>query len=356
MIRSSIQDFKIIFLALTLLLVPLGLHGQGMNPSGPVKNLSVGDIMPRTLQGSGYNEFWNYHFYLNDGMNVHITFSVVDFGAFKSPVSGIRISIFNLYGETYQVSREYPIERLHLDKHSMRLQLHPERDFYFEGRLPDEHRIRVYNTKAGVLYDIDLQLSEIQQGISWGDGIYNDEIGIYTHIPYAKVTGHIAVDDKKKRVNGTAYMDHTWQYESNVKIIDSGYKFISHTGPESWDIVNFLLPSRGGYNHTIGHRISRRNERISHYGVTRIHNIRSERIHGKQVAKDFELVFSNGNSLKIERTRHDEMHDTFGELGWFARMAVRRILGGELIDFRGAGVMREGGQVVRGYYNFVVID
>jgi len=359
MVKSFIQDFKIIILALTLFLLPTALHGQVINPGGPMRNVSAGDIMPRTLQGSGYNEFWNYHFYLNDGMSVHITFSVVDFGAFKSPVSGIRISIFNLYGETYQVSREYPIERLYLDRQRMRFQLHPERDFYFEGRLPDEHRIRVYNTKADVLYDIDLQLTDIQKGISWGDGIYtvgNDKIGIFTHIPYAKVSGHIAVNDKKKRVSGTAYMDHTWQHQSNVKIIDSGYKFISHAGPESWDIINFLLPASGKDSQTIGHRISRRNDRIGHYGVNRINNVRSERIQGKLVAKEFDLVLSNGSVLKIERTRHDEMHDTFGELGWIARMAVRRILGGELIDFRGGGLMRDGGQAVRGNYNFVIID
>src|SRR5690606_33082506 len=116
-------------------------------------------ILPQSLGQGGYNEFWNYHFYLDQDIRVHITFSAVDFGAFKSPVNGVRMSIQNFDGKTWQVSREYPIDRLTVNERQFQMRLHPERNFYFEGELPKRHKVVVAFTKDETTYSVDLDFT-----------------------------------------------------------------------------------------------------------------------------------------------------------------------------------------------------
>lgn len=352
------KQICLFIIILQLFVIPNAV-AQTFNPYGPLMPTTADDFWPKTLSGPNFNEFWNYHFYLNNGMKVHITFSVVNFGSFKSPVSGARISILNLEGQTYQVSREYPIERLVIDKDRFRMQLHPEREVFVEGRLPAQHRVRVFTRKDNVQYDIDLVFSDIQPGVAWGDALYgirSEKIGIMTMIPHARVRGHVAVDDVRAEVRGTAYMDHTWQHQSSVRMIHSAYKFVHHTDGDNWDILYFMLPERRGEMATIGHRIVNENGRIKHFGVNKISRFSTSRIDGKDVGNEMDLVLSSGDTVRLLRRRDQEVHTTFGELGWLARRAVRSFLGGELVDFRGDGVLREGNREIRGHYNFVIID
>lgn len=352
--------FRLLFLSVLFLTISFSSNAQVTNPEGGFKQPAEESIWAQTLTGNHYNEFWNYQFYFDNGIKMHVIFSAADFGGLKSAVSGIRISIFYPDGKTYQVAREYPIERLVQDRENHRFQLHPEREIYFEGKLPDEHLLVVNTAKGGVDYDFRLQFHNIKPGLQWGDGqfsIQNEKIGIITHIPYADVHGYVRVNDNRQEVHGTAYMDHTFQNQTTTKLMHSGYRFVHHRNSQNWDLVYTLRPSNNREMRAIGYYLKSRQGKIRLYGAEQaiLHNV--ERLRSTNIAGRVQLRFENGSELEITRAHDQESYPLLGELGWLARRAAKTFLGGEVIDFRGEGVLTMGDQSpIHGEYNFFVID
>lgn len=336
------------------------VNAQVSNPEGRIEPVPDDDIWAKTLDGNHYNELWNYQFYLNDGIVVHIAFSVANFGTFKSPVSGVQMSIYNLDGELYQVSREYPVHYLIQDKENYMFQLRDERTIYFRGKLPNEHEVRVGFSKDGVHYDVDLTLTNIQKGVKWGDGIFNignEEVGIITHIPYAEVQGTIVVNDIEKRVRGTAYMDHTFQDQATTSLVHSGYRFIHQTNKQNWDHLYFFLPEETGNNKTIGYRLEKKNGELKVNGIEYIDRLAKGDAFGEDIARILDLRLDDSSEIRVSRTANLEKFSVLGELGWLAKKAAKSFLGGEVIYLRGEAILMESGnRPKRGYYNFFLID
>jgi hypothetical protein len=349
-------------IAILVVVCSIGWNNQALaqtfNPYGPMNQAPAEMILPQSVGQKGFNEFWNYHIYLDQDIRVHITFSAVDFGSLKAPVNGLRMSIQNFDGKTWHVSREYPIDLLTIHRNQHKVMLHPERELYFEGKLPDKHRLVVYLIKEGVEYRVELDFTQIEPSLVWGDGKYGIRdagINIITHIPYARVNGFIKINDKRVNVSGTAYMDHSWQFESSVKLVHSAYKFVSHRDRNNWEIIYMVLPQARDDFQTIGHRISSHDGTVRHHGINRIESHEQGRIEGKPVFRSMKLNLGNESAV-LRRTRDREMHTTFGELGWIARRGIRAFLGGEVIDFRGRGELVVDGQRYSGEYSFLVID
>lgn len=336
------------------------LSAQVSNPKGNLEAVGQELIWAQTLKGNHFNEFWNYHFYLNDGLTVHIVFSAVDFGGLKAPVSGVKVSAVNFEGETYQLTREYSLDKLQQDRENFIFRPNPERELYFRGELPDELTVRIRTSKNENLYDIELHLKNIANGFRLGNGIYHvdgEEIGIITHIPYAEVTGYVAMNNVRKDVFGTAYMDHTFQDETTTKLMDSGYRFVSHQDPNNWDLIYLMLPNHSRYNQTIGYRIVNQEGSISSHPVNRILQKVESEAFGKDIARILEVDIGGEQSIRILRTEDHEKFSVLDELGWPARQAARRFLGGEVIDFRGeALLMEQGHKPKKGFYNFFIVD
>lgn len=336
------------------------LNGQVSNPQGKLENIGHELIWTQTLKGKHFNEFWNYQFYLNDGLTVHIVFSAVDFGGLKPPVTGVKVSVFNLDENIYQLTREYSMDKLLQDRGNHLFRPNPERELYFKGKLPDEHMIRIGTSKDGNLYDIMLELNNIADGFRLGDGKYNvegEEIGIITHIPYAEVTGYVAVNEVKKEVTGTAYMDHTYQNQTTSRLMDSGYRFVYHDDAKNWDLVYFMLPDNSNDGKTIGYRVVNDNGNTEHFGVNKILQRVDSNTFDRNFARIIEVDIGNGRSVRLLRTENHEKFSVFDELGWVARKAARTFLGGEVIDFRGeAAIMERGHKPKNGFYNFFLVD
>jgi hypothetical protein len=360
MLQPTIYTLTRPFLVLILLslLKTTGTFAQTFNPYGPMQHASPGSILPQSVGEKGFNEFWNYHVYLEQDIRIHITFSAVDFGSIKSPIVGLRMSIQNFDGKTWHVSREYPIERLTVHKDQYKVMMHPERELYFAGRLPDQHNVVVYLIKDEIEYRIELNFSQIEPSLVWGDGKYGIKdtgIHVITHIPYSRVRGFIEINGNRKNVSGTAYMDHSWQYESSVKLIHSAYKFVSHKDRNNWEIIYMVLPQARGDYQTIGHRISSHDGSIRHHGINRIDSHENGTIEGNRVFKSLKLNLGS-ETVTLRRTSDREIHTTFGELNWISRRSIRALLGGEIIDYRGRGELRVNGSVHQGEYSFLVID
>src|SRR5690625_5710586 len=99
-----------------------------------------------------------------------------------------------------------------------------QRVLYFIGELPKDHRVRIHTSKDGVEYDIDLSMHNIQHGIKWDDGIYligDEKVGIYTHIPYASVSGYVSVDGHRQEVSGSVFRseEHTSELQSRGHLV-----------------------------------------------------------------------------------------------------------------------------------------
>lgn len=333
---------------------------QISNPKAELTKLDSDKIWPQTLEGSHFNEFWNYHFYFDNGIVMHIIFNAANFGRLKSPVTGLRVSVYNLDDQVHQLQREYSLEHLILDKENQRFQNRAEREIYFEGLPPDSHRIRIYTTKDGVTYDIDLKFDDIQPGFKMGDGKYgigNETIGIVTHIPYATVTGTVAVNNSRADVKGTGYMDHTYQDQTTTTLIDKGFRFTNHSDPDNWDILYFMLPNNTERGRTIGHRVTKKDGEITIQQARRVDEIVESRTFDKQVARSLKLHTGSNRSLQLVRSADHEKFAILGELGRIARRAARTFLGGEVIDFRGEATLIESGhRPITGHYNYFIVD
>ena len=355
----KIQNFLLI-LTSCLLLISHHSEAQISNPKGELTELDPDMIWAQTLEGSHFNEFWNYHMYFDNGIIMHVIFNAANFGRLKSPVTGVRVSIYNLGDEVYQLSREYSLEHLIQDKQNQRFQLRDEREIYFEGLPPENHKIRIKTTKDGVSFDIDLQFEDIQPGFKMGNGIYqieNENIGIVTHIPYSKVTGSVAVNNNRATVSGTGYMDHTFQDQTTTTLIDKGFRFTNHENSENWDLVYFMLPNKASQGETIGYRAIKRDGEISIYPSGRINEIVESRTFDKQIARSLKMNLKPGRNMQIVRSQDHEKFAILGELGRFARSAARTFLGGEVMDFRGTATLIESGQRPKtGYYNYFIVD
>lgn len=354
------QIFKIYLFILPAIFEPHAVIAQVSNPTGELQAVDEDLVWAQTLEGSHFNEFWNYQFYLEDGLKVHITFSAANFGSMKEPVTGVRMSVYNHNGELFQLSREYPIHYLIQDRVNHLFKLREDRELYFEGRLPDYHRIVINTTKDGVDYDIDLRLKDIQSGLIWGDGFFsigNEKVGMATHIPYARAEGTVTINNNRKRVKGTAYMDHTWQNQTTTRLMHSGYRFVYHEDRNNWDLIYFMLPDESRDNSTIGYRVTKTDGKVNLLGVESMNVLSDKQTFGETIPRIIEATLDDGSTIRLSRTADQEKFTVLGELSWIARRAARTFLGGEVIDFRGEATLMESSKRPKnGEYNYFFVD
>ena len=347
-----LNNIKISLAIVTLILsLQSTLFAQVSNPRGEIQSVPDDDIWAKTLEGNHYNELWNYQFYLNDDITIHISFSVANFGSFKSPVSGVQMSIYNLTDDVYQVSREYPIHYLVQDREEYMFQLRDERRIYFRGKLPDEHEVRVGFSKDGNSHDVELKLKNIHRGLKWGDGIFHigdERVGIITHIPYAEVEGTVKVNDIEKKVYGRAYMDHTYQDQATTDLVVGGYRFVHMDDEENWDHLYFLLPDYSDQNPAIGYRLTKTDGLLTVKGVEYIDRITEGDAFGVEIARILDLKLESSSDIRLSRTKDLEKFSVLGELGWLAKKAAKSFLGGEVIYIRGEGILMESGKKIQG--------
>lgn len=365
--RAKAALYLLFGVCMMLSLLPGTVSGQVQNPQGELQHTQASDIWGQTLEGGYFNEFWTYHFFLEDDIKMHITFSVANFGSLKDPVSGVRISVFNFDGETHQISREYSLDRLIQDEENHRFQVSEDRDVWFEGKLPESHRVRVETGKGGQTFDIDMNFNTLVQGVKWSNGLYSigqEPVGIYTHIPFAEVSGSVEINGTRKELSGTAYMDHTFQNQTTTQLMHSGYRFISHTDAQNWDITYALLPDKHDEMRVIGHRLKSEQGQQTLQSAYQIMDMQRKRDLGERYADRMqlyllELPIDDGGAsiINIQRTQNDERFSILSDLSWIARRAARRFLGGEVIELRGEAVLEEMGKEPKpGYYNFFIVE
>lgn len=323
-------------------------------PEGDLRQTGWADMLPHTMSGDYYNEFWSYHIFLENDLHLHLTFSLANFGSFKSPVSGGKLFVSNFKGNNYNVAREFAIEHLVIDEDRNKIRLHKGREIYLSGKLPYEHHIYYRTSKDGVSYLVDLDFHDIHQGYTWGDGVFrleSEDMGIFVHIPRAEVTGIVAIDNDTLEVSGTVYMDHTFQTNLSSKVVNKGFRHITHTD-SGFHIGYYLVPKKKSRADVIGLSLIRENSPTILEKPKQITVLDSDRIGGRSVPRYVEVVFDSGNRSVFNR-QEDYQHVSFlEEIGGIRRRLVRSFLGGEVIEYVGTGKM-DGSIPIN--YNFFLV-
>lgn len=324
-----------------------------------LRQTNANDFWPKTVSGSTFNELWTYQFFLEDDIEITIVYSVSGFGALKSPVSGARLSVVGLTDKTYQVMREYPIERLVLDGDTYTIRLHQNREFYFGGKLPERHFVTFATTKDDIRYDIRLEFSDIQQGFTTPDGTFTIDghrIGLITHIPYAKVRGTVSVNGNQRTVSGTAVMDHTFQNQIATKFLKDGFRYVYHQDAKNWELGHYVSTNQRNDRDVGGFTLRQVNGETQLTEVSRINRSAFQSISGYSVPRNLRIENRDGTINTLTRVRDTEKFPLFQELGRIARRAARTFMGGEIVEFRGSAELSKTKETVGAHYYFFVID
>jgi hypothetical protein len=353
----SQQIKRFSFLLVSLFILVTFLYSQ--NPSDGLQKVRPDDIWAKTLSGGQYNEMWNYQIYFDNGMSLYIVFSATNFGRLKSAVSGIRVSMYGLGDQVYHINREYPAADLLQDKVNYKFDINPRQDnIWFRGKLPETHEIYINTAKFGERFKIHLHFEEIQTGFRLGDGIFKvdgEQVGIVTHIPFAKVKGYAGINDDVRDVNGVGYMDHTWQFQNATKLFKSGYRFIHLDDRANWDHVYFMTPVNSNQK-TVGYRLISENGVVSVHGVQSQHSVNMSNNNVKLPQK-MELTLNRSSSVQIENINLTDVSSVFTELNWITRQLMRTIVGGEIVDYRGNGRIKSDGEKFKnGFFNYFTIE
>lgn len=321
--------------------------------------ISADEVFAKTLKSDQFNEYWNYQMYFDNGMSLYIQFSVSNFGRLKSSVSGIRVSMYGLDGHDYHINREYPIEDLRQDPAIHEFNINPRQmNIWFKGTLPETHQIYINTQKHGHRFKIDVNLNDIVQGVRLQDPEFmldDHRLGMQTHIPFARVSGTVGINDNVKTVSGVVYMDHTWQYQNSSKKLAQGYRFVRLNSDTNWESIYFMEGKTSDGSKPIGYRVSRTNggsvqmQTISDVKQSDPNEIRNNR---------YLITFNDGTKMSIEKHLVQDETSIFTDLNWITRQVMRAILGGEIKDTRGSvQISTNAGQNRRdGYFNRFKLD
>ena len=345
-----------------LLIFAIGLMGNPVSlsenkPDRPVR-YPTGDYRPTTVDDIRpddrvKHEMWSYRFQLNGDTQLFIDFRKADLGTFKGKVLGADFAVVGLKGNQHAVSREYPNDNLTFDNATHRLSVHP--NIWFEGKLPRHHVVHYETRKAGVSYFAHLTFTDIATGGTWGDGVFgfgdDETMGVTIPIPYARVSGKIAVDGDTMQVSGTGYMDHVTQTDKVSKLVDAGYRVVSHTG--GWDVGLYLTPTKKYDATVVGFGLSSRRGYAALFKATELSVREMGRERGDDLPTTLEVRNERGESKSFQRSRNLQRLSLLREVGGLKKFVAKKIAGGDVIMFRGVGLIDH----VRAMaYDYFIVD
>lgn len=320
-------------------------------PTGEERSLGPDDFRPQDRHGSAFNEIWTYSLLLDSGMQATFSISYANLGSVMGAVSGAEFSISGFEGQSYRAPKEYDADDLIYQAATGKLQVHPE--IYVEGVLPQRHSIRFGAKKGELRYDVALTLTDIARGLTWGNGVFklgNEKLGMFIHIPYARVNGTVTIGGVTKQVSGTAYMDHTFQTEFAPKIVRESYRYVQHTG--SMEVGYFVTPHARYNERVVGIGAVKERGRFRLRKPEKIHVVSQRPALGADVANQLLIQYEGGGQTILNRDRDAQRFSVLDQLSGLQRAVVKRYIGGEAAVFRGRGVTN---QRSRFAYDFMVI-
>ncbi len=324
-------------------------------PEGDLEYLEDFEIKEHEKKGGFYNEFWNYHVALANGSEIYLTYSISHFGGVKGAVTGARMSLLNWNGKNYSAAREYDLEKLVFEEDKYKFFLNPERGIWFEGKLPDQHKIHFRTNKNGTHFDINLDFVDPIEGFTWGDGIFDlndsNELALFTHVPFSNISGFIALDFDTVQVTGTAFMDHTYQTNVGTRLFEKSFKYIySENG--NFAAGYFLIP-KNNEAEVVGYAFEGNKNGIRLKKPTTITVKSNEKELGERIANKIEICYQSHPCEIVEVETIYEKIAMLEELGGLKKMLAKKFLGGDIIELRGVAKLDGKNKI---YYSLTKLD
>ncbi len=346
------------FLAAALVIQPglqsIAMAGQRISmPADGLRNTELADLRPHASASKTYNEIWTYHFFLDGEIQAYLNFSRVNLGSFKDPVCGADLTLLGFKGKNYSVAREYEKKNFTFTDSNWELRVHEK--IWLDGKLPESHHVHFATSKKDVNYLLDLKFTDIEPGKVWGDGMFrfgsSDAIGIFIHIPSAKVSGTVAVNGDTLHVNGRAYMDHTFQTDMAPELVSEGFRYISQTDPLE---VGYLLnPITKFESKPVGYGLRKTAEGWTLLKPTCMRALTWTKPMGVRVPGILEIKYQDSTKAVIQRSEDRLQQSTLHEFSGFSKMAIKSFMGGEIFTFKGIGNLNGRGPAA---YNFFSVD
>ncbi len=345
---------KVFFLWLIFALIGLPLNAQIIEvPEGDFRVTEPEDFLANNYSSKFYNELYTYQIQLDNGVQVVYTFSINDFGSFKSRVTGGKMMVRWLDGEDYVANKEYPVEKFINEVENNSIILHPERNYWAKGSFEDEHVINFRTTKEGVAYDIQLVLYDIIPGLIWDDGVFKvkgNDFGITLLIPDAKVKGYVSINGEKIEASGRAMMDLTYQKNLSTKFLHKGYRIKSGDSQNGY-VLNFYTIKEDEDRIPFGYGIRFIDGEQQIITPETIEFKDSYKTHGVWLNTEFGFTLSDGKRIDFKLTEHFNSYSILDELGGISKTVAKRILRGEVIEINGVANVNN----QDGYFSFLVI-
>jgi hypothetical protein len=312
-------------------------------PTGEARTTTATDLAPRAATSSSFSERWSYHVLLDGGLQILANLSMARLGSFRDPTVGAHLAVLGFGDRDYRVNREFLVStHFSFDPLVSRLHVHPL--IFFEGAPPHRHRLSFETTKDGVHYQIDLTFSDMASGMTWGDGAFQlgrEALGLFIHIPYARVAGTVAINGEQRRVRGTAYMDHSYHTTYAPRLVRTAFRMVRHTG-SGWEVGHYFLPNSRYEDRAIGFGVRQEGGRTTLLRPEALEVVNTRRALGVDVPGQVSVTFSDRSRTVLSRRSDRQAFAALGELSALERVVVRRLIGGEVMHFRGDGTVGTG--------------
>ncbi|MDB5103399.1 MAG: hypothetical protein JWP91_1088 [Fibrobacteres bacterium] len=339
-------------LALTLAgFEPIAAAERIKTPTGDLRTATLSDLKPHSSSSKTYNEFWTYQFFLDGNVQAVLNFSRVNLGSFKAPVCGADFTLLGFKGRNYSVAREYEKRNFVFTDSNQGLRVHEK--IWFDGTLPETHHVRFATTKKEVSYYLDLTFTDILPGKVWGDGMFrfgaSDAMGIFVHIPSAKVTGRLAINQDTVAVSGTAYMDHTFQTDLAPALVGAGFRYVTQGGSLE---TGYLMDPAGKFERIpVGYGLRNTGGTMTLLKPAAMKVVSANRALGARVATVLEIQYQDGSKSTVRRSEDRFQQSTLHEFSGFSKIAIKGFMGGEILTFKGLGKLNGSQSVAYNYFS-----
>lgn len=329
-------------------------------PAEEVQYLENKDLKINEKNGAYYNESWDYHVILNNGAEIYVTYSVSHFAGLRSAASSGRLSLLNWKNKNFSVAREYDLNLLEFDEETYRMNLHPDRGIWIEGRPDKNHRLYYRTEKDGIHYDININFDNPFPGFTQGNGVFqlgeHDQMGMFTHFPFSKVSGFVALNDDTVKVSGIGFMNHTWLTNVATRLFETSYGFNQKT--ENGFTGGYFMVPKDHSKEVAGYAYEFDGEKLILKLPERIHVRKSEIVRGKTIPSEIEVFYKNAYTDRFNFTDVSEKISMLDELGGLKKMMAKRFLGGEILFYRGKAKMHNAANTrdKEVYYNLSLVD
>lgn len=342
---------------LLTLLIPGYLSAQSNidYPQGGFQDTNGQDFVAKNMSADHYNELWTYHINLENGVQVIYSFSINDFGSFKSRVTGAKLIVSWKDGKTYVVNKEYDVKNLTTEPQNRYLRLDSNRPFWAKGSFENKHVLNFQNEKNGISYDLNLNLQNISLGKKLGNGVYKvdgNEIGIFLLIPHATVSGYVEINGERIQAKGTAYMDHFYVNNASTKIINKSYR-VKSGNAENGFFFHFLSLKNGNKNSHIGYGVRYQDSIPTLISPSEIESKKTTKVRSVKLEEELIVNPFQMDALNLTVDKHLNTYSLMDELSGFQRFFAKRVVGGELIEMNGTLKINNN---KKGYFYYLVTD